>query len=51
VIKMGRSWLGLTNGNVDLLRGVDYDIMTQDLIGLIEQSYHQDISSFSEDQL
>jgi hypothetical protein len=38
--------LGLTDGDVGLLREVDYDILTQDLIGLIEYSYHQDIPSF-----
>jgi hypothetical protein len=30
---------------------VDYDIQTQDLIGLIEYSYHQGIYSFPEAQL
>jgi hypothetical protein len=32
--------LGLTDGDVDLLRGWICDIMTQDLIGLIEYSYN-----------
>jgi hypothetical protein len=40
--------LGLTDEDVDLLRGVDCDILTQGLIGLIEYSYHQDIPSFLE---
>jgi hypothetical protein len=43
--------LRLTNKDVDLLRGMDYDILTQDLIGLIEYSYHQGIPSFLETQL
>jgi hypothetical protein len=43
--------LGLTDGDVDLLRRVDCDILTQDLIGLIEYSYHQAIPSFLEAQL
>jgi hypothetical protein len=34
-------WLGLTNEDVNLLRGgVDCDILTQCLIELIEYSYH-----------
>jgi hypothetical protein len=32
--------LGLTDEDVGLLRGVDYDILAQGLIGLIEYSYH-----------
>jgi hypothetical protein len=43
--------LGLTDGDVGLLRGVDYDILAQGLIGLIEYSYHQGIPSCSEAQL
>jgi hypothetical protein len=43
--------LGLTNENIGLLRGVDYDILTQGLIGLIEYSYHQGIPSFLEAHL
>jgi hypothetical protein len=43
--------LGLTDGDVDLLRGVDCDILTQGLIGLIEYSYHQRIPSFLEVRL
>jgi hypothetical protein len=38
--------LGLTDEDVGLLRGVDCDILAQDLIGLIEYSYHQGIPSF-----
>jgi hypothetical protein len=40
--------LGLTDGDVGLLRGVDCDILAQGLIGLIEYSYHRGISSFPE---
>jgi hypothetical protein len=43
--------LRLTDEDVGLLRGVDYDILAQGLIGLIEYSYHQDISSFLEAHL
>jgi hypothetical protein len=43
--------LGLTDGDVGLLRGVDSDILTQGLIGLIEYSYHQGIPSFLEAHL
>jgi hypothetical protein len=43
--------LGLTDEDVGLLRGVDCDILTQGLIGLIEYSYHQGIASFPEAQL
>jgi hypothetical protein len=38
--------LGLTDGDVGLLRGVDCDILAQGLIGLIEYSYHEVIPSF-----
>jgi hypothetical protein len=38
--------LGLTDEDVDLLKGVDCDILAQGLIGLIEYSYHQVIPSF-----
>jgi hypothetical protein len=38
--------LGLTDEDVGLLKGVDCDILTQALIGLIKYSYRQDISSF-----
>jgi hypothetical protein len=40
--------LGMTDGDVALLRGVDCDILAQGLIGLIEYSYHHGIPSFSE---
>jgi hypothetical protein len=43
--------LGLTDENVGLLRGVDCDILTQGLIGLMEYSYHKGIPSFSEAHL
>jgi hypothetical protein len=42
--------LELTDGDVGLLRGMDCDILAQDLIGLIEYSYHQIIPSFLEGQ-
>jgi hypothetical protein len=38
--------LGLTDEDIGLLRGVDCDILTKGLIGLIEYSYHQGIPSF-----
>jgi hypothetical protein len=43
--------LGLIDEDVGLLRGVDCDILTQGLIGLIEYSYHQGIPSFLKPQL
>jgi hypothetical protein len=43
--------LGLTDEDVGLPRGVDCDILSQGLIGLIEYSYHQAIPSFSEAHL
>jgi hypothetical protein len=43
--------LRLTDEDVGLLRGVDCDILAQDLIGLIEYSYHQGIPFFSEAHL
>jgi hypothetical protein len=43
--------LRLIDEDIGLLRGVDYDILAQGLIGLIEYSYHQDIPSFLETQL
>jgi hypothetical protein len=43
--------LGLIDDDVSLLRVVDCDILTQDLIGLIEYSYHQGIPSFLEAHL
>jgi hypothetical protein len=45
------SGLGLTDGDVSLLRELDYDILAQGLIELIEYSYHQGIPSFLEAQL
>jgi hypothetical protein len=45
------SGLRLTDRDIGLLRGVDCDILTQGLIGLIEYTYHQGISSFLEAQL
>jgi hypothetical protein len=38
--------LGLIDEDLSLLRVVDCDILTQDLIGLIQYSYHQGIPSF-----
>jgi hypothetical protein len=43
--------LGLTDVDVDLVRGVDCDILARGLIGLIEYSYHQGIPSFPEGHL
>jgi hypothetical protein len=43
--------LGLIDVLIGLLWGVDCDILTQGLIGLIEYSYHQGISSFPEAHL
>jgi hypothetical protein len=43
--------LGLTDGDIGLLRGMDCDILTQGLIGLIEYTYHQGIPSFPEAHL
>jgi hypothetical protein len=40
--------LGLTDEDVGLLRGVDYDILTQGLIELIGYPYQRDASPFSE---
>jgi hypothetical protein len=51
VAKRGRSWLRVDRRDVSLLRGVDCDILTQDLIGLIEYSYHQGIPFFLKVQL
>jgi hypothetical protein len=45
------SGLGLSDGDVGLLRGVDCDILAQGLIGLIEYSYHKGIPSFLEAHL
>jgi hypothetical protein len=43
--------LGLTDEGIGLLRGVDCDILTQGLIGLIEYSYHKGIPFFPEAHL
>jgi hypothetical protein len=43
--------LGLNDEDVGVLRGVDCDILTQDLIGLIEYSYYQVIPYFLEAHL
>ena len=43
--------LRLIDEDVDLLRGVDCDILAQGLIGLIEYSYQQGIPSFPEAHL
>jgi hypothetical protein len=43
--------LGLTDEDVGFLRGVDCNILTQGLIGLIEYSYHQGIPSLLEAHL
>jgi hypothetical protein len=51
VIKGGRSWLGANRRGRRSSKGVDSDILTQGLIGLIEYSYHQGIPYFSEAQL
>jgi hypothetical protein len=40
----GLGWL--TDGDIDVLRRVDCNIMTQCLIELIEYSYHQGIPFF-----
>jgi hypothetical protein len=41
--------LGLTDGDVDLLRGVDCDILVQGLIELIEYSYVPDLGLTAKD--
>jgi hypothetical protein len=43
--------LRLNDEDVGVLRGVDCDILTQDLIGLIEYSYYQVIPYFLEAHL
>jgi hypothetical protein len=43
--------LGLIDEDVDLLRGVDCDILAYDLIALIEYLYNQDVPSFLEAQV
>jgi hypothetical protein len=51
VSKRGRSWLGVDRRGRRSSKGVDCDILAQDLIGLIEYSYHQGIPSFLEAHL
>jgi hypothetical protein len=51
VAKRGGSWLGVDRRGRRSSKGVDCDILAQGLIGLIEYSYHHDISSFPEAQL
>jgi hypothetical protein len=51
MVKRGRSWLGVDRWGRRSSKGVDCDILAQDLIELIEYSYHQVIPSFSEVQL
>jgi hypothetical protein len=41
--KRGCSWLGVDRRGRRSSKGVDCDILTQVLIGLIEYSYHQGI--------
>jgi hypothetical protein len=55
VAKRGGSWIGVTHEDVSLLRGwiviswpLEWDILAQGLIELIEYSYQQGASSFSE---
>jgi hypothetical protein len=40
VIKRGRFWLGVDQRGYRSFKGVDCDILTQRLIGLIKYSYH-----------
>jgi hypothetical protein len=49
--KKGCYWLGVDRRGHQSSKGVDCDIQTQCLIGLIEYSYHQGIPSLSEVQL
>jgi hypothetical protein len=49
--KRGRSWLGVDRRGRQSSKGVDCDILAQGLIGLIEYSYHQGLSSFLEAHL
>jgi hypothetical protein len=51
VAKGGHSWLGVDRRGRRSSKGVDYDILAQGLIGLIEYSYHKGMSSFLEAQL
>jgi hypothetical protein len=38
---------GLTDEDINLLRGVDWDILAQGIIGLIDYRYHQGYTFFS----
>jgi hypothetical protein len=51
MVKMGHYWFGVDRWGCRSSKGVDCDILTQGLIGLIEYSYHQGISSFLKAQL
>jgi hypothetical protein len=51
VAKRGRSWLRLDRRGRRSSKGVDFDIVAQGLIGLIEYPDHQGIPSFLEVQL
>jgi hypothetical protein len=44
--KRGCSWLGVDRRGRRSSNGVNFDILAQDLIGLIEYSYHQGIHFF-----
>jgi hypothetical protein len=48
VAKRGGSWLGVDRRGCQSSKGVDCDILTQGLVGLIENSYKKGASSFSE---
>jgi hypothetical protein len=43
VIKRGRYWLGIDRRGCWSSKQVDCDIVSQDLIGIIEYSYHQGV--------
>jgi hypothetical protein len=51
VTKRGHSWFGVNRWKHQSSKGVNCDILTQDIIGLVEYSYHQDIPSIPEVQL
>jgi hypothetical protein len=46
VAKRGRSWLGVDRRGCRSSKGVNCDILTQGLIGLIEYSYQKGIPFF-----
>jgi hypothetical protein len=48
MFKRGRSWLGVDRRGHRSSMGVDCDILSQGLIGLIEYSYYLGIPSFSQ---